>query len=404
MTTLDAADVTCPSCATPWRPGMRFCTSCGTAKPVAASLPTPAPMPVPVPRAIPQATLRTMPAPRQPLPPTAWGPPAYPPMPPFPAPPAPPEPPPPRRSSRVLIALACVLAVVAAGLGAFLVVGTPWSDGAAPDVTAAPGSAAQQGPAPAVTLPADPAQALQTLRQGDAGAVEGLVGAWVPQLSAKKAGMTVDGRTYDSAAVLDDHQQLRRSHPDAVLAWSGDWTSFRGRDFWITLVNRSFPTGEAANAWCAQAGIGPDDCYAKRLSRTGGYAENTAMRSGAGGGSGRGAGGAPTLGGQAPSGMRGFGEVRPTEVNANGDPTSYAENITWESWGGPQAIGRGTAGWYGPDQFASDTVLLPAVVVASDLGECHGRPAYRSVGWYFPSRGETGVQPGDGYQDICDGP
>ncbi|MEJ2887897.1 hypothetical protein [Actinomycetospora aeridis] len=357
-----------------------------------------------------------MPAPRTP-PPTAGAPappfvpPTYPPhYPPYQEPPAPE----PRRSSRLLIALACVLALVAVALGAFLVVGTPWSSGAAPEVAATPGGAPPAGTAPAAgtvpalpALPADPDQALQTLRQSDAGAADALVGTWAPQLSAKKTGMTVDGRTYDSAAVLSDHQQLRGTHPDAVLVWSGDWTSFRGRDFWITLVNRSFPTGEAANAWCAQAGIGPDDCYAKRLSRTGGYAENTAMRTGAGSGSGGGttsAAGTPTLGGPAPAGMRGFGEVRPSEVNANGDPTSYAENITWESWGGPQAIGRGTAGWYGPDQYASDTVLIPAVVVAYDLGECNGRPAYRSVGWYFPSRGETSLPPENGYRDICDGP
>lgn len=311
----------------------------------------------------------------------------------------------PRRSSGVLIALACVLGVLAAGLGAFLAVSTPWSSSDAPQVAAAP------APAPAggenLAASPDPDEALRVQQRQDSQAVEGLVGSWVPQLSSKKVGMVVEGRRIDARAVYNDHTDLRRTHPDAVLIWSGDWSSFRGDDFWITVVNRPFATAEAANGWCEQAGIGPDDCYAKRLARTGGYAENTRMRTGGGsssGSTGTAAGGTPTLGGPAPAGMRGFGEVRPSEVNANGDPTSYALDITWDSWGGAQATGRGTAGWYGPDQFASDTVLLPAVVVATDLGECNGRLAYRSVGWYFPSRGETSLPPGNGYQDICDGP
>ena len=43
-------------------------------------------------------------------------------------------------------------------------------------------------------------------------------------------------------------------------------------------------------------------------------------------------------------------------------------------------------------------------VVATNLGDCHGRLAYRSVGWYFPTEGETSLPPGNGYEDICDGP
>ena len=138
--------------------------------------------------------------------------------------------------------------------------------------------------------------------------------------------MTVDGRTYDDAAVLADHQELRRTSPDAVLAWSGDWTSFKGRDFWITLVNRSFPSGDAANAWCAQAGIGPDDCYAKRLTRTGGYGENTQLRSGGGSGS-----AVPALGAVWAPNQTGFGDVRPGEMVAllgeNGAVERFAQRV-----------------------------------------------------------------------------
>ncbi|WP_433029619.1 HNH endonuclease signature motif containing protein [Actinomycetospora sp. CA-053990] len=162
-------------------------------------------------------------------------------------------------------------------------------------------------------LPADPAQALETQRGADAGAAESLVGSWAPQLSAKKPGLVVDGQTYDAATILTDHQRLRGQQPDAILVWSGDFTSFRSRDFWITLANRPFSTSDAVNAWCQSAGFGPDDCYAKRLSHTGGYAENTAMRTGAGttgGGTTGGspaAGATPVLGDAADSSLSGVG-------------------------------------------------------------------------------------------------
>lgn len=345
MTTIDAA---CARCATPLTPGAHYCSACGARSPFD---PETAPLAVVLP---------------------PWE----------------PEPP---RSSRGLIVLACALAVVAAALAGYLVVGSPWAAVAGPEVAAAPAPAAA---APASS--ADPAAALRAQQQSDAGAAEGLVGTWVPQLSAKKAGMTVGGRTYDDAAVLADHQELRRTYPDAVLVWSGDWASFRGDDFWITLVNRSYASGEAANAWCAQAGIGADDCYAKRLTRTGSYADNTALRTGGGGG-----GATPTLGAVWSASQTGFGDVRPDEIYAGGSPSGLVTDVTWESWGGAQATGRGTGLWIPDGVSTADGVQKPVVVVASNLGDCHGRPAYRSVGWYFPTEGETTAA--SGYDDICDG-
>jgi serine/threonine-protein kinase len=318
---------------------------------------------------------------------------------------SPPNPPPSNRARAAVIAGIVVLALLV-GVGTALVV-RGWSAGEPASGVAVP-PASSDSAAPA--LPAEPGAALQTLRGADAGTAEALVGSWAPQLSAKKPGLVVDGQTYDAAAILADHQRLQAEQPGTILVWSGDYTSFRSRDFWITLANRPFATSEEANAWCASAGYGSDDCYAKRLSHTGDHTTHTALRSGAGSGSGvRGGtvpGGAePVLGGDrwAPD-VIGFGDVRPREINANGDPTSYAVDITWESWGGSQAIGRGTAGWYPPDGYASDTELYPAVIVAYDLGDCGGRLGYRSVGWYFPTQGDTSLSPGDGYRDICEGP
>jgi hypothetical protein len=173
-----------------------------------------------------------------------------------------------------------VLAVIAV-VAAVLVVLGPGSGESASDSSGT--AAAPTAPdMPLIAPPGDPAQALEVQRRSDAAAAEALVGTWTPQLSAKKEGMVVDGRTYDAAAILADHRQLRAAHQDAILVWSDDYTSFRGQSFWITIVNRSFPSGGAANAWCQDAGFGPDDCYAKRLSRTGNSAAHTAMRTDSG--------------------------------------------------------------------------------------------------------------------------
>jgi hypothetical protein len=101
-------------------------------------------------------------------------------------------------------------------------------------------------------------------------------------------------------------------------------------------------------------------------------------------------------------GGTGYGTARPSELDADGDGTSVVEDITWQSWGGATATGRGTATWVPPTGSLAEGVETAAVVVASDLGDCHGRLGYRRVGWYFPSQGETA--PRGGYDRICQAP
>lgn len=97
----------------------------------------------------------------------------------------------------------------------------------------------------------------------------------------------------------------------------------------------------------------------------------------------------PTLGlaSAVPDGA-GFGRVRPHEVSYGGDPTSLVWHVRWRTWGGAQAVGRGTAEWVWPGWcVACGSVDLPARVVAFDLTTCGGQRAYSYVEWYFPSRG-----------------
>ena len=60
----------------------------------------------------------------------------------------------------------------------------------------------------------------------------------------------------------------RYRYPDALLPWSGDYSSDGPDDFRVTIVGRPFGSAAAANSWCASAGLGGDDCYAKDISHT----------------------------------------------------------------------------------------------------------------------------------------
>ena len=100
---------------------------------------------------------------------------------------------------------------------------------------------------PTATAPAD---LLRRQLDGDAERVESLVGKWIPQLSSKREGDVVDGTRYDAAAVWADFQSWQQKVPSSVLTRSERFTSFRGKDYWVTLAAEPFDTAEAANAWC----------------------------------------------------------------------------------------------------------------------------------------------------------
>jgi serine/threonine-protein kinase len=136
-----------------------------------------------------------------------------------------------------------------------------------------PSTSAQ--PTATATAPAD---LLRRQLDGDAERVESLVGKWVPQLSSKREGDVVAGTRYDAAAVWADFQSWQQKVPSSVLTRSERFTSFRGKDYWVTLAAEPFDTPEAANAWCVTQQLAPGDCFAKRLSHTEGPAGNTRPR------------------------------------------------------------------------------------------------------------------------------
>lgn len=59
---------------------------------------------------------------------------------------------------------------------------------------------------------------------------------WVPQVSSKRAGLVVDGRTFTNADVLRDHLDFRQRFDTARLLYSGQWSTFNDTDWWVTVV------------------------------------------------------------------------------------------------------------------------------------------------------------------------
>lgn len=101
---------------------------------------------------------------------------------------------------------------------------------------------------------------------------------WVPQVSSKRAGLVVDGRTLTDADVLRDHLNFRERFNGARLVYSGQWSTFSDDDWWVTVVGPSWFYPDDANRWCDQQDFGVDDCFAKFLSSIFGPERTTVYR------------------------------------------------------------------------------------------------------------------------------
>lgn len=140
---------------------------------------------------------------------------------------------------------------------------------------------------PTTILPAttvDPittaSQALEQIRATDRSQVEALTGSWVPQISSKRVGLAADGIIYDAPAILAKHRRLTVdfAYDDIGLLWSGDYSTFKDGRYWVSITLTGYSTADGANAWCSQAGLGSDDCFAKLLSHTAPAAGSTKNR------------------------------------------------------------------------------------------------------------------------------
>lgn len=98
---------------------------------------------------------------------------------------------------------------------------------------------------------------------------------WIPQLSAKRPGVVDQGMVWDNTLALKEHLRLRQRY-NAKLLWSGDWSTFDGRNFWVTVVPITFSDSSGALLWCEAQGYDRDHCIAKIVSNTRPVAGSTA--------------------------------------------------------------------------------------------------------------------------------
>jgi hypothetical protein len=194
------------------------------------------------------------------------------------------------RSATPWIAASAVVMIVAVLVVAGVLVLRPGA-GAAPvaapvTTPAAPTSAAPASASASPILASPPSSTgfssstsvLDDLVAGHRFTVESTVGYWVPQVSSRKPGMTLEGHTYTASDIADEYVAISGVHPEAALLWSGDWPVFTSGDYWVTIIARPFTTAAEANAWCDVLGFGADDCFAKTLSHTGGPQGTTVHR------------------------------------------------------------------------------------------------------------------------------
>ncbi|SMX96547.1 hypothetical protein BI49514_02838 [Brevibacterium iodinum ATCC 49514] len=128
-------------------------------------------------------------------------------------------------------------------------------------------------------LPDDPKKALEQLADTDGQTAKSeLNGKWVPQLSSKKVGLEAEGKTWDEEAILEEFEGLREQFPRVKLIWSGDFSSFKEDNFWVTVVGIGYDDPDDALSWCSSHGLGPESCYAKQLNTSGGHEGTTRLQ------------------------------------------------------------------------------------------------------------------------------
>lgn len=99
---------------------------------------------------------------------------------------------------------------------------------------------------------------------------ESLEDSWVVQLSSKNIGVDEDGVEWTEHDILEHYEEIKAKHSNAIILWSGDWSSYSTDDYWRIVLSETFDSGGAALEWCDSSAYGPDDCIAKLLSKTSG--------------------------------------------------------------------------------------------------------------------------------------
>ncbi|OBJ70993.1 hypothetical protein A5643_08870 [Mycobacterium sp. 1274756.6] len=101
---------------------------------------------------------------------------------------------------------------------------------------------------------------------------------WVPQISSKELGLVAEGITWNYTDILAEHLTLRQRYDEVRLVRSGDWRTFSGPSWWVTVVGLPHSSPDGAIDWCEWSGLDADHCYAKVISNTHGIEGTTQFR------------------------------------------------------------------------------------------------------------------------------
>ncbi|MCV7220810.1 serine/threonine protein kinase [Mycolicibacterium elephantis] len=122
---------------------------------------------------------------------------------------------------------------------------------------------------------------LQAIARDDRPSVSAMLAdRWIPQISSKRVGLVANGITWDNEAILNEHLRLRSMYPDVKLLWSGDWSTYDGRNFWVTVVGLWSDNPYDVLGWCVDEGFDRDNCIAKIVSTTHPIAGSTKLMPG----------------------------------------------------------------------------------------------------------------------------
>lgn len=112
---------------------------------------------------------------------------------------------------------------------------------------------------------ADPLSQLNAEVESSQGTAAGMLDRWVPELSAKQQGTEDDGVIYDYSSILSYHASLRARYGEIMTVRSVDYQSFTYPGYWVALLPKTFPSGDAVNDWCIAEGWDPDHLLREAL-------------------------------------------------------------------------------------------------------------------------------------------
>ncbi|WP_156798072.1 hypothetical protein [Brevibacterium mcbrellneri] len=119
---------------------------------------------------------------------------------------------------------------------------------------------------------------LETIVSDSKSELSALEEKWVVQLSAKQPNDNAGDEEWDYSKILKEYQDNEKTYGTLAMLKSEDWSSFRVKDYWVTVIPTGYDSPEPALKKCEEFKLDRDNCFAKRLSHTKGPDGSTKLR------------------------------------------------------------------------------------------------------------------------------